>query len=163
MKTQEIGLNKNMAKYKMSPLIKKYYESWLNGPALFDHPNDEERFYRFTKACLRYGRKHLNGQWLRYFLRKDLLEKYDDEYAEYQIQNAISLFDHLMDFSRVSFPDHVLEMRNPYLSAEGLRSILRRDRKPRYSEEEIHNILNNNFGAGWENKKKMFYGNVNQS
>lgn len=46
------------------------------------------------------------------------MEKYDDEYREDLIQNAVSLFDNLMDFCRVTFPDHVLEMRDPYLVFE---------------------------------------------
>ncbi len=148
-----------MAKYTMSSLIKKYYESWLNGPTLFDNPNDVERFYRFTKACIRYGRKHRNGHWLRHFLKKDLWEKYDDEYREALIQNAVSLFDNLMDFCRVTFPDHVLEMRDPYLVTDKLRSIQKIDGTPRYSEEEIDNILNDYFGVGWEEKRKrrMYY------
>lgn len=147
-------IRKKIPKYRMSPLIRKYYQSWLNGPTLFDHPNDEERFYRFTKACLKYGRKHYDGQWLRYFLRQAPLEKYGDDYREYLIKEAVSLFDRLMDFGRVSFPNHSVEMRNPHLVANQLRTILKRDRSPVYSEEEITNILDNNFGTGWNKKSR---------
>ena len=146
-----------MVKHTMPPLIKKYYKSWINGPTLFDHPNDRERFYRFSKACLRYGRIQRNGHWLRHFLKKDLSEKYDLEDREFLIQEAVSLFDHLMDFYRVNFPDFGLEKRNPYMVGEDLRRIQKVDGTLRYSEKEIHNILNKDFGVGWDKKRKMYY------
>ena len=83
-----------MPKYTMSSLIRKYYESWLNGPTLFDHPNDEERFYRFTKACLKYGRKHYDGQWLLPPVRKSAVlagEKMDRGIEQAEI-GAVSEF-----------------------------------------------------------------------
>lgn len=135
-------------KYTMSPLIRKYYESWWNGTTLFDHPNDVERFYRFTKACLRYGRKPVNGQWLRFFLERDLFNR--DDIEEKTIQYAVSLFDNLIDFSKTSFPNHLLEMRNPYLVADELRSIYRRHGDLRYPEKEINDIIKKKLGSNWK-------------
>lgn len=147
-----------MSKRRMSPLIEKYYKAWIDGPTLFNHPNDEERFYRFVKACVRYGRKRRNGQWLRHFLEEDLRDKYDAEYTEQQIQNAVSLFDHLVDYENVSFPDHVLEMRDPYEVEAQLERIQKNGGFPALSEEAVNRILEKNFGSQWKKLWKQKVG-----
>ena len=139
-----------MQKQHMPQLIEKYYRAWINSSTLFSHPNDEQKFYQFVKACLRYGRKRRNGQWLKYFLEKDLKEKYVDDYYEEQLQNAILLFDHFMEYERTKFPNHVLEMRNPYLVKQELVSIVKSDGTSYYSQEAIDKILIKYFGPNWE-------------
>ncbi len=101
---------------KMSPLIKKYYDSWLVGPLLFSHPSEEEKFYKFVKACCRYGkRSDLSGKWLREHLRKDLPKVYaDKKYIKQQIEKAISLFEKLKHFQQTRFPNYSLEKRNRF-------------------------------------------------
>ena len=133
-----------MTEYKMPPLIYKYYESWINSSTLLDDHSDRERFYRFAKACVRYGRTIRNGQWLRHFLERDLAKKFVKEYTEYEIQRAVSLFDHLIDYHRVNFPDAVLEMRDPYLVEAELQRVMK-------SEEKIKGIMLKNFGE-WKSK-----------
>lgn len=130
----------------MPPLIYKYYESWINSTTLLDDHSDRERFYRFAKACVRYGRTIRNGQWLRHFLERDLAKKFVKEYTEYEIQRAVSLFDHLIDYHRVNFPDAILEMRNPYSVKAELQRIKKADGSHFYSEDKIKDILNKNFG-----------------
>ena len=88
----------------MPLLIGGYYQAWINGPTLFDHPCDVGRFYKFVKACLRYSRGKVHGSWLKYFLERDLPNIYKDpEYVEKYISKAVSLFDTLMDFGRTPF------------------------------------------------------------
>lgn len=137
---------------KMSSLIEKYYLRWVNGPDLFSHPNDCNRFHQFVKACLRYSRRKgdLCGPWLRYFLDRDLRERIvDDQAREEVISEAAILFEHLIDFSNVSFPDHVLEMRNPYLVKLSLEGWVYPDGRPVYPQEKIETILAENFGESW--------------
>ena len=129
----------------MSRLVEKYYRSWINGPTLFDHPNDRDRFYRFVKATMRYARSQPNGQWLRHFLEKDLSSKYDKRYVESEIQMAVSLFDNLIDYHRVEFPDPLIEMRDPYLVEDALRRLKKHDGTDIYSDKHIQNLLQRNF------------------
>lgn len=82
----------------MSPRVKEFYLDWVHGPKLFGHPYDEQRFYRFVKACIRYSRVRLSGEWLRPFLEKDLAGR-----NEYTVREAIHRFDILLDFNRTSF------------------------------------------------------------
>jgi len=137
---------------KMSSLIEKYYLRWVKGPDLFSHPNDCNRFYQFVKACLRYSRRKsdLCGPWLQYFLDRDLRERIVNLQArEEVILEATILFEHLIDFSKVSFPDHVLEMRNPYKVKAQLEGLFYSDDRPVYPQEKIERILAEKFGESW--------------
>lgn len=98
---------------KMPPLIKEYYDSWLVGPFLFSHPSEEEKFYKFVKACCRYGKNSkLSGQWLREHLKQDLPKIYKDKkYINQQIEKALSLFETLRHFQKTKFPNYSLEER----------------------------------------------------
>jgi hypothetical protein len=132
----------------MSPLIGKYYQAWVEGPTLFEHWSDCDRFYRFVKACARYGRKVRNGGWLREHLEQDLALKYTDRSCiERLIQNAATLFDSIMDYERVDFPLVVLEMREPYAVKLELHSYIKSDGTPRYTDEEIDSMLVEHFGV----------------
>ena len=143
------------SEYRMPKLIEKYYRMWANGPTLLEHPSDRDRFYGFVKACIRYSRRRLHGAWLRYFLERDFQKRGPDtEQIDQLISEVVILFEHILDFNKAEFPDHVLEMRNPYTVKLGLGSYLHDDGKggvrPRYSEKEIERILRDNFGASWE-------------
>ena len=118
--------------YYMHELIKKYYTRWINGPTLMEHVLDRERFYRFVKACIRYSRhwkarEDIHGSWLRYFLERDLSRRYSEQYLDEIIHEIVVLFEHILEFNKTSFPDYVLEMRNPYLVSMELRSYRRID------------------------------------
>jgi len=142
----------------MPPLIEKYYRRWINSPTLFG-PHDIEWFYRFVKASIRYGRCRRDGQWLRYFLEKDLPLKYPDtEYVEKQIKEAVTLFDHFIDYRSTSFPNDLLEMRDPYAVKLELLRIRNADESPKYSREQVESILAQNFGTDWETKWREKYG-----
>ena len=135
----------------MSPLVTKYYNEWLSAYTLLGHPNDEEKFYRFVKACTTYCRRSkLSGHWLRHFLSRDLPTKYaDPEYIEQQIQLAVSKFDTILDYDRVKFPDHVLEMRNPFSVMFAMQTLRKGDGSSLYSQKEINKALVDNFGPNW--------------
>ncbi|NOZ74438.1 MAG: hypothetical protein GXO90_03545 [FCB group bacterium] len=141
-----------MKKYTMSPLIAKYYNNWLSGPTLLGHPNDEKRFYKFIKACVRYSRKSKNGVWLKYFIERDLKEKYTEDYFNSVCLEAISIFDHIIDYLQVHIPDYSIEMKNPYYVASDLRRIIKDDGDPYMSEKEIENYLIEKFGDNWREK-----------
>ena len=137
---------------EMSSLIERYYLRWVNGPDLLGHPLDCNRFCQFVKSCLRYSRRKrdLSGSWLGYFLDRDFRQRIvDDQAREEVISEAAILFEHLIDFSKVSFPDHVLEMRNPYLVKLSLEGWVYPDGRPVYPQEKIERILAENFGESW--------------
>lgn len=133
---------------KMSPIVKKYYSAWiLNSPTFLGHPLDEERFFRFIKSCIRYSRSRIDGQWLRGFLEVDLENQIPTlDSREHIIRKAVSVFDTIIDYEKTRFPDHEVEMKNPYLVKSQLQSWERRDGKRFYSEEKIQSILIKNFG-----------------
>ena len=155
--------NLMVAKYRMPKLIEKYYLVWINGPTLLEHPLCRDRFLRFVKACIRYSRQELHEGWLRYFLERDLPKRYTNaQYREELITELVILFQHILDFNKVSFPDPVLEMRNPY----SVKMVLGRyyytdkdgNRRRVYSENKIEKILTDNFGLSWEEDYRRKYG-----
>jgi len=138
----------------MPKLIEKYYLAWVNGPTLLEHPSDRDKFFRFVKACMRYSRQKVHETWLRYFLERDLPKRYaDEQYREGLILKVIILFQDILDFNKVSFPDPLLEMRSPYAVMGALKRFYRVDRngneRPAYSKDEIEKILTDNFGSSW--------------
>jgi hypothetical protein len=139
-------------RYIMPLIIGKYYKTWVNTYPLFAE-RGAPKFYRFVKACLRYGNKRRSGTWLRHFLEKDLPGKYrGQEYIEEKIQEAVSLFDHLIDYHYTCFPDAILENRNPVAVRAKLGSFRKEDGKPFYSDEELESILARKFAEkcnGW--------------
>ena len=40
--------------YMQDNEVSKYYNQWIHGATLFDHPLDRERFFKFVKACINY-------------------------------------------------------------------------------------------------------------
>ena len=88
-----------------------YYRNWIETSHPLFSPNDRPKFYRFTKACVRYGgQRYWNGQRLRQLLEYDLPNKYkDEEYIEQNIRQAVSIFDHLIEYVHTSWYDHDIE------------------------------------------------------
>lgn len=91
-------------KYRMPPLIARYYQSWINSPTLFNHPCDRKRFHKFVKAYIRFSREKRGEHWLRHFLEKDLSGKYKDkDFVEKEIQRILYVFSNLIEFDKVPF------------------------------------------------------------
>ncbi len=43
--------------YMKNETVRKYYEGWIDIPTAFTgHFTDEERFYKFVKACVQFAR-----------------------------------------------------------------------------------------------------------
>ena len=145
------------SKYKMSKLIEKYYKTWVNGPALLGDINDNERFYRFIKACIHYSKRNINEVWLRHFLERDVKGEPGNKYSDKKIQEITILFQRILDFHATTFPDHVLEMTNPYLVSLQLHRLRGID-KPYLPEEEIEKRITDNFGANWRDDYKKKFG-----
>lgn len=147
------------AEYRMPELIRKYYLAWVNGPTLLEHPLDKDRFFRFVKACIRYSRQQRHGGWLRYFLENDLQKRYTNgQYSHEYVSEIIILFERLLDFNKVSFPEPVLEMRNPYEVKLRLQSYYFSNGRAVYTTDEIERILRDNFGSSWEKDYRRKYG-----
>ena len=104
--------------------VQKYYKNWIltSNPLLSEH--DIYKFYQFVKVVLKSsGSRFWNGPRLRYFLERDLNEKYQDkDYMQIQIRNAISIFDHLKDYEKVS-------RRNRDIEQELIEPMLQRRRE----------------------------------
>lgn len=144
-----------MPEYRMSKLVEKYYLAWVKGPTLLEHSLDRDRFYCFVKACMRYSRTKLHGGWLRYFLEKELPATYPTpilgrDFRGELISEVVILFERILAFNKASFPNHALEMRNPYAVMGQLRY---HNRPP----GEIEEILVDNFGPSWREDYRKKY------
>ena len=123
---------------------------------MLEHPLDRRRFYCFVKACIRYSRTKLHGGWLRYFLEKELPATYPTpilgrDFREELISEVADLFERILEFNKAGFPNHSLEMRNPFK----VMGHLLFHNKPR---EEIEEILVDYFSPSWREDYDKKYG-----
>ena len=132
-------------KLPMTSLMLKYYQQWLNTPTLLDNPRDCDKFYQFVRACIHYGRKRRSGSWLRPFLEKDLAGRLPPEESDRLIREAVSIFDCIAEYESITFPDPMVEMKTPVSVKVAMRSVLRRDGKRFYSDEDIQQYIKENF------------------
>lgn len=126
---------------KMTPLMRRYYDNWLNSPTLLESPRDADKFYLFVKACIRLARIPRSGSWLRHYLNDDLKGKYSKEHTEFLINEAVSIFDHIIDFHRVVYPDHMVERRNPVFIKSIMRSVKKADGTRFYTDQDISTFI----------------------
>lgn len=143
-------------KIYFSPLVDKYLRHWIEEPTWDSmHPKDMERFYMFLKALQRYSKRNWFSE-----LKGTLIGVTKDYYPlleEDQLAKTIDLFLEkarvALNYTKAPFPNHVVEMRNPfevrsslttskYLDAEGNEQTL-------YSIEQVEEILIKNFGENW--------------
>jgi len=97
-------MGKNLMGKAMSKIVSRYYWAWIHGATLLKNFSDEQRFYRFVKACRKYSRTRIDGTWLRHHLEKDLPAKIKDpEHLQKLTQKAIYLFDAIMDYEKTEF------------------------------------------------------------
>ncbi len=138
----------------MTSLMRKYYKAWLNTTTLLGHPQDVDKFYRFVKACVRYGRTRRCGEWLRPILEEDLANCFPDkEHAERLTDEAISIFDHIIEYEGISFPDPLVELKSVYAVENAYRRVLNPDGSRFYSDEDIEKFLDKHFG---EQRERTF-------
>lgn len=132
-------------KLTMTSLVRKYYWQWLSTPTLLENPRDSDKFYQFVRACIHYGRKRRSGSWLRPFLEKDLAGRFALEHSDRLVREAVSIFDHIAEYERVTFPDPMVEMKSPVSVKVAMRSVIRADGKRFYSDEDIQRYIQEHF------------------
>ena len=89
--------------------VRNYYDKWISGPTLLDHPMDRERFYKFVKACVGYAghgnlRRKLSTSILSSHLFDDLHSKYSEKDYDEIKHKIIALFEELLDYEDTAFP-----------------------------------------------------------
>ncbi len=97
--------------YMQDSEVSKYYDKWIHGPTLFDHPLDTERFYKFVKACTNYvGKgntfKKLDIDILKAHLYDSFAELREKNYAAYDetVFKIVSLFQTLLEYEDTNLP-----------------------------------------------------------
>jgi hypothetical protein len=147
-----------MHKY-FSQLTDRYFNHWISLPTWDSrHPLDMQRFYQFVKALRKYSRKpwqtkfHENIQIAAKANHPTLNDKYVTEMADLFLAHAEIIF----AYDAVRF-DPCIEMRNPHDVRISLRRMQSTDGKggkqPLYTPEQIEQILVDNFGINWKDRK----------
>ncbi len=129
----------------MTPIMRRYYDHWLATPTLLGNPRDIDKFYQFVKACVRHARIQRSGAWLRPFLVRDLKGQYAQEHLEGLISRAVSIFDHIVEYERVTFPDPMVEMKNPVSVEIAMSMVTRADGTPFCTRQEIDAFIGKHF------------------
>jgi hypothetical protein len=131
---------------RMTSLMRKYYEAWLNTPTVLGNPRDVDKFYQFAKACVQHGRTRRCGAWLRPFLESDLPKRFaDKQHVQRLADEAACIFDHIMDYEQTPFPNPLVELRSRSQVENALRRVLKEDGSRFYSDEDIELFLENHF------------------
>lgn len=91
--------------------VSKYYTNWIDRPtALSKHVLDEQRFYKFVKACVEFAKhndldKKLDMGYLRLSLYNSLQNKQiNDEYRDEITHEIVAKFELLRDYEATAFP-----------------------------------------------------------
>lgn len=125
---------------KMTPLMKKYYNRWINTPTLLGNPHDEDKYFQFIKACIKYGRMRRSGSWLRGFLEKDI-NRFCGEYKQNLISRAVSIFDCIVEYENIEFPVPLVEQRDPASVSIAMSQLIRGDGTRFYTDQEIEAFI----------------------
>ena len=62
-----------MENYMLDPVVRQYYDRWMESPTCFGYPYDAQRFYQFVKACVDWAEKNGFGKNLDIDFFKDVL------------------------------------------------------------------------------------------
>ena len=144
-----------------SKIVDRYFLQWIALPTWDSmHSMDMERFYQFMKAMKRYSRKHWTTRFHQSIVKAAAelhprsSEKYIHKMADFFLQTAGTIF----EYESASFPDPLVEMRNPYEVDLYLRTLRIYDSEGNaqymYTGEEIERILEDNFGSDWRKRVK---------
>jgi hypothetical protein len=76
----------------MTPIMRFYFEAWLDQGMLFGHPDDEHYFFLFVRSCIQNSKVGgRNGEWLKGHLMK---RKVNDHW----VRKAVFLFDTICEY-----------------------------------------------------------------
>lgn len=139
----------------------RYFIHWIGLPTWDSmHQMDMMRFYQFVKALRTYSRKSWQNM-----LYKNIILAARDYHSNVNENHLIDMAEFftgqaniVLDFDSTTFPDPLVEMKNPRLVLAYLRQFhqaadLNGNTRPLYTPEQLENIMIENFGANWRNKR----------
>jgi len=126
---------------KMTPVMQKYYNHWLKTKTLLGHPHDRDKFYQFVNACMKLGRNRRSGSWLREFLEIDIKGRFRDDYTQNLISRAVTIFDNIVEYENVVFPDPMVELKDPVAVRVTMSCVTNKDGTSRYTDQEIQAFI----------------------
>ena len=137
---------------KLSPVVFRYFDAWIRHDTWDSlHTLDDERFYRFVKAVLRYSRRRLSPG--------DLEEIIVDRWKKRRVSSALDraaeryrkLYRTLVAYETTTgFPDALIEQTNILKCYNQLR----RRQKGKQSTDYIQRKMAEDWGNDWETKLK---------
>ncbi len=137
-------------------IIDIYFLNWIRQDTWDSfHWLDMERFYKFVKAIKKYARSKYGPKIYKNIIKAAKKEhpNLNEAHVEEKARYFSSIVHQILDYESTSFPDPIVEMRNPYEVWRHLHKIQVTDKKgnlrPLYTEEEIEAILSKNFGSDW--------------
>jgi len=135
-----------------SPIVGRYFDAWINCDTWYTgHRNDEERFYKFVKAVLRYCKRRPSDTQVRQHIElkgRELIS--DDNDLQEKAHYYTTLYASILEFHDTLFPDVLTELR----SSRACYNLLENQRiltgGIRESEEaELMRVL---FGDDWKHQ-----------
>jgi hypothetical protein len=88
--------------------VQKYFNTWINQDGWnSEHPLDQQRFYRFVKACKPHGKKKISYHDVKNAIIEKVLSispDFDKDTLEELANNFAGRYSMFMDYEDVSFP-----------------------------------------------------------
>jgi hypothetical protein len=135
-------------------MVKRYFDAWIRQSLWY--ANDDQYFYKFCQAAVRYGkrsglRKGTRGRLSEVEVKESILVawrgKLDADFLEDRANHYASLFTVICQAFLTPFPDMLIEKRSPVYTYYALY----RKYGPE-EQEQIGRIMKEEWGDGWESK-----------
>ena len=135
---------------KLSPLVNKYFLAWINSSTWnTGHDADRRRFYKFVKAVVKYSQKRPSSGTVRRLILAHGKGKLEESVLDSEAAEYASLYDSILGFADIQFPDPLVERKNASSHYFGLCAAFGPE-----AEDRIDKIMKREWGSDW--KKKVF-------
>jgi len=100
--------------YMKDSNVRQYYNFWINGPTLFEHIRDRERFYKFVKAVVNWAggresqgsrelQKKIDTSFLALHIYDSFHDKYSEEYYDKLKHEILVEFEKLIEYEDTEY------------------------------------------------------------
>lgn len=133
---------------KLSRVVNRYFEAWISQNTWnSSHWLDNERFYRFVKAIIRYSRRKPTENDIRYKIMEIYKGKLDEEFLYEEAERFTYKYSIILAYERTKdFPNPIIEKNNIFSYYFHLR--------PHYhnNTKELERIMAEVWGKEWKKK-----------
>jgi len=129
---------------KLSPVVGRYFDAWIKLQTWDSgHQLDQQRFYRFVKAIVRYSRRRPSSIEVESLIEARWEGRRDSESLEETARHFASIYTAILDYENTNgFPNPLIERTNIVQCQIWLAS-------ENVSEQQLDNSMSHLWGEDW--------------